>query len=170
MKLKNILYDADILNRSIKRIAHEILENTENPEKLCLVGIKTRGVPFAKRLREAIMKIENIDVPVGTLDITLYRDDLKIISQDEPVISSTEIDFDIEAVAEIFIKDVEKVYPDLIRNYYKLDDVEVNIDNIALKRNWIISGGRPDTKRAAQNLLNDFRVGRLGKLTLDIHE
>ena len=78
--------------------------------------------------------------------------------------------YDIEAVAEIFIKDVEKVYPDLIRNYYKLDDVEVNIDNIALKRNWIISGGRPDTKRAAQNLLNDFRVGRLGKLTLDIHE
>lgn len=106
MKLKNILYDADILNRSIKRIAHEILENTENPEKLCLVGIKTRGVPFAKRLREAIMKIENIDVPVGTLDITLYRDDLKKISQDEPVISSTEIDFDIEGREVILTDDV----------------------------------------------------------------
>ena len=53
---------------------------------------------------------------------------------------------------------------------YKLEDLEVTIDNIALKRNWIVSGGRPDSKRAAQNVLNDFRVGRLGKLTLDIHE
>ena len=106
MKLKNILYDADILNRSIKRIAHEILENTENPEKLCIVGIKTRGVPFAKRLREAIKKIENIDVPVGTLDITLYRDDLKERADEEPVISATEIDFDTEGKEVILTDDV----------------------------------------------------------------
>ncbi len=78
--------------------------------------------------------------------------------------------YDVEAVAEIFIKNVEEVYPDLIRNYYKLEDLDVNIDNIALKRNWIVSGGRADSKRAAQNVLNDFRVGRLGKLTLDVHE
>ena len=78
--------------------------------------------------------------------------------------------YDIEAVAQIFIKDVEKVYPDLIKNYYKLEELDVNIENIALKRNWIVSGGRPDSKRAAQNVLNDFRVGRLGKLTLDIYE
>jgi ribosome biogenesis GTPase A len=78
--------------------------------------------------------------------------------------------YDVEAVAEIFIKNVEEVYPDLIKNYYKLDDEEVNISNIALKRNWIVQGGRPDTKRCAQNLLNDFRTGRLGKLTLDINE
>ncbi len=106
MKLKNILYDAEILNRSIKRIAHEILENTENPEKLCLVGIKTRGVPFAKRLREAIKKIENIDVPVGTLDITLYRDDLKVNTGADPVISGTEIDFDIEGKELVLTDDV----------------------------------------------------------------
>ena len=78
--------------------------------------------------------------------------------------------YDVEAVAQIFIKDVQAVYPDLIKNYYKLEDLEVTIDNIALKRNWIVSGGRPDSKRAAQNLLNDFRVGRLGKLTLDVYE
>ena len=60
MKFKSVLYDADTLNRSIKRIAHEILENTDNPEKLCLVGIKTRGVPFAERLSECIEKIEGI--------------------------------------------------------------------------------------------------------------
>lgn len=78
--------------------------------------------------------------------------------------------YDVEAVAEIFLKTVEEVYPDLIRNYYKLDEDDVNISNIALHRNWIVQGGRPDTKRAAQNVLNDFRVGRLGKLTLDVNE
>ncbi len=78
--------------------------------------------------------------------------------------------YDIEAVAQIFLKDVEAVYPNLIRDYYKLEDMDVTIDNIAIKRNWIVSGGRPDSKRAAQNVLNDFRVGRLGKLTLDVHE
>lgn len=78
--------------------------------------------------------------------------------------------YDVEVVAEIFLKTVEEVYPDLIRNYYKLDEDDVNISNIALHRNWIVQGGRPDTKRAAQNVLNDFRVGRLGKLTLDVNE
>ena len=78
--------------------------------------------------------------------------------------------YDIEAVAEIFVRDVEKIYPNLLKDYYKLEDEEVNIANIALRRNWIVSGGNPDTKRAAQNVLNDFRVGRLGKLTLDVNE
>ena len=78
--------------------------------------------------------------------------------------------YDVEAVASIFIKDVEKIYPNHIREYYKLDDNNVTIENIALKRNWIVQGGKPDTKRCAQNILNDFRTGRLGKLTLDINE
>ena len=78
--------------------------------------------------------------------------------------------YDIEAVAEIFVRDVEKIYPNLLKDYYKLEDEEVNIVNIALRRIWIVSGGKPDTKRAAQNVLNDFRVGRLGKLTLDVNE
>ena len=78
--------------------------------------------------------------------------------------------YDVEAVAEIFVRDVEKIYPNLLKDYYKLEDNEVNIANIALRRNWIVSGGNPDTKRAAQNVLNDFRVGRLGKLTLDVNE
>ena len=78
--------------------------------------------------------------------------------------------YDVEAVAEIFIKNVNEIYPDLIKNYYKLEDEEVNISNIALRRNWIVQGGRADTKRCAQNILNDFRTGRLGKLTLDVNE
>ncbi len=78
--------------------------------------------------------------------------------------------YDVEAVAEIFVRDVEKIYPNLLKDYYKLEDEEVNIANIAFRRNWIVSGGNPDTKRAAQNVLNDFRLGRLGKLTLDVNE
>lgn len=78
--------------------------------------------------------------------------------------------YDVEAVARIFIKDMQKIYPDLLKNYYKLEDEELNIENIALRRNWIVQGGRPDSIRCAQNILNDFRLGRLGKLTLDINE
>ncbi len=78
--------------------------------------------------------------------------------------------YDVEAVADIFIKNINEVYPDLIKNHYNLEAEDVNIENIALKRNWIIQGGKPDTKRCAQNILNDFRTGRLGKLTLDKHE
>lgn len=106
MKLKSVLYDADILNRSIKRIAHEILENTDDIKKLCLVGIKTRGVPFAQRLSRCIYQIENIEVPVGVLDITLYRDDLKEDKQTEPVISGTSIDFDIIGKEVVLTDDV----------------------------------------------------------------
>lgn len=77
--------------------------------------------------------------------------------------------YDVEAVGEIFIRDISKVYPNLIREYYKLEDnEEVSLVNIALKRNWIVQGGRADTKRCAQNILNDFRLGRLGKITLDV--
>lgn len=78
--------------------------------------------------------------------------------------------YDVESVARIFINDAETMYPDLIRNYYKIEDDDLSVENIALKRNWIVQGGKPDIKRAAQNILNDFRVGRLGKLTLDKDE
>ncbi len=75
--------------------------------------------------------------------------------------------YDVEAVAAKFLKTVNEIYPDLIKNYYKIEEEEADIENIALKRSWIIQGGRADTKRCAQNILNDFRTGRLGKLTLD---
>ena len=77
--------------------------------------------------------------------------------------------YDVEAVASKFINDMNNTYPDLLKEYYSLDD-EINIETIALKRNWIVAGAKADTKRAAQNILNDFRVGRFGRLTLDKHE
>ncbi len=78
--------------------------------------------------------------------------------------------YDVEAAASMFITDINQIYPDLLKNYYNLDDNVVTLETIALKRNWIVSGGNPDTKRCAQNILNDFRSGRLGRLTLDIYE
>ncbi len=75
--------------------------------------------------------------------------------------------YDVEMVASAFINDVGKIYPNLIKEYYNLEDEEINIEEIALKRNWLITGAKADTKRCAQNILNDFRVGRLGRLTLD---
>lgn len=74
--------------------------------------------------------------------------------------------YDVEAVAKKFILTLEEVYPGLIKDYYEIQD-EVSLEAIASKRNWLIQGGNPDTKRAAQNILTDFRTGRLGKLTLD---
>ncbi len=78
--------------------------------------------------------------------------------------------YDVEAVASIFIKNLNEMYPDLIKTHYNLENEEINLENIALKRNWLVQGANPDTKRCAQNILNDFRTGRLGKLTLDKNE
>ena len=104
MTFKSLLYDENILGRSLKRIAHEILENSEGSENLCLIGIKTRGVPMAKRLADFIYKIEGVRVPVGILDITLYRDDITPIK--DPVVSESQIDFPIEGKDVILIDDV----------------------------------------------------------------
>lgn len=75
------------MNRAITRIAHEILEKNKTVEDLILVGIKTRGVPFANKIAEKIKQIENKDVPVHILDITLYRDDLTEIDH-MPIVKS----------------------------------------------------------------------------------
>ncbi|QFG68787.1 bifunctional pyr operon transcriptional regulator/uracil phosphoribosyltransferase PyrR [Ornithinimicrobium pratense] len=68
---------SDDIRRGLKRIAHEILEANKGPEGLVLLGIPTRGVPLARRLAEVIQEVEGADVPTGSLDITMYRDDLR---------------------------------------------------------------------------------------------
>ncbi len=105
MKEKAKILDKDTLNRSIVRIAHEILEKNKGTKELCLVGIRNRGAYLAKRLAERIEEIEKEKVLVGVLDITLYRDDLTMIAQ-QPVVHKTEIDFDISDKNVVLVDDV----------------------------------------------------------------
>ena len=90
MKLKTQLLDEVGLNRAIKRISHEIIEHNDGVENIILVGIKTRGVPFAKQIQANLLSLENIMVPVEELDITLYRDDLSQVSE-EPYLNADNI-------------------------------------------------------------------------------
>ena len=80
------------ISRAISRIAHEIVEKNSGCDNLALVGIRTRGVPFAKRLQAKIKSIENVTLQLGILDITLYRDDIQTATT-HPAIKSTEIPF-----------------------------------------------------------------------------
>ena len=105
MKDKAKILDKEAVSRAIMRIAHEILEKNKGTENLCLIGIRNRGVYLAQRLAGCIKKIEDKDVPVGALDITLYRDDLTLISA-QPVVHKTEIDFDINEKTLVLVDDV----------------------------------------------------------------
>ena len=105
MKEKAKILDPDNVKRAITRIAHEILEKNKGVKDLCLVGIRSRGVYLAKRLAECIKEIERADIPVGILDITLYRDDLTLIST-QPVVHKTEIDFEIDEKNLVLVDDV----------------------------------------------------------------
>lgn len=73
---RTVLEPGDI-TRALTRIAHEILERNKGPESLVLLGIPSRGVPLARRIAERISKVEGVEVPVGSLDVTMYRDDLR---------------------------------------------------------------------------------------------
>ncbi|MCK8825326.1 bifunctional pyr operon transcriptional regulator/uracil phosphoribosyltransferase PyrR [Fuchsiella alkaliacetigena] len=103
-------YQKEILNteeieRALTRIAHEILEKNKGLQDLALIGIRTRGAPLAKRVAEKIAEIEGAEVPVGILDITLYRDDLTTIAQ-QPVVHKTEISFDVTGKKIVLVDDV----------------------------------------------------------------
>jgi len=105
VKIKSTVMDKDAIKRTIKRIAHEIIEQNRGLENIYLVGIRSRGVPLANRLAEYMKKIENVEIPVGILDITLYRDDLTTISK-QPVIKGSQIEFEIENTTTILVDDV----------------------------------------------------------------
>ncbi len=97
--------DAPSIERTLTRIAHEILEKNPGVEKLALIGIQTRGVVLAQRLCQAIQKISGRQVPMGILDINLYRDDLTRVAE-QPVIKKTEINFDLEGLTIVLVDDV----------------------------------------------------------------
>ena len=102
---KTSIMDADGIRRALIRIAHEITEKNKGVENVALVGIRTRGVPLAARIADEIQKIENVKVPTGSLDITLYRDDLTTMGYN-PVIHGTEIDFDVTGKHIVLVDDV----------------------------------------------------------------
>jgi len=99
------LMSASEIDRTLVRMAHEILEHTTDQEKLALVGIRRRGVPLAHRLAAKIEAIEGKAVPVGVLDIRLYRDDLSTIAN-QPVLNSTEIPFSLTGLDVVLTDDV----------------------------------------------------------------
>jgi pyrimidine operon attenuation protein/uracil phosphoribosyltransferase len=105
MKEKAKILDQESINRALVRIAHEIVEKNRGIEKLCLMGIRTRGVYLANRLAGHIKNIGGKDIPAGILDITLYRDDLTLIAS-QPVVHKTEIDFDITDMNLVLVDDV----------------------------------------------------------------
>ena len=102
---KNVIMDTDAMRRAIVRIAHEIIERNKGVDNVVLVGIRTRGVPIAERLAAAINEIEKVELPVGMLDITLYRDDLSTLAYN-PICHGTEIDFDLNGKTVILVDDV----------------------------------------------------------------
>lgn len=105
MELKATLMTSEEMTRALKRISHQILEKNQGADNIVFLGIRRRGVPLAKVLAGNIRTIEGREVPVGDLDITLYRDDLSEICPD-PVISGSDIPFDINGKDVILVDDV----------------------------------------------------------------
>lgn len=105
LTFKAQIMDKASFERTLVRIAHQIIEKNHGVENLCLIGIKTRGVPLARRIAENIRVIEGTEIPVGELDITLYRDDLSTIA-DAPVVSSSNIPFPVEGRTVVLVDDV----------------------------------------------------------------
>lgn len=105
MKFKAKIMDEKAINRSITRLSHEIIEKNKGIEDVVLIGIHTRGVPLAKRLASKIKEIENSEVLVASLDITLYRDDLSKID-DNPIVNKSQISIDINDKNIVLVDDV----------------------------------------------------------------
>ena len=105
MKLKTELLDDKSTGRTLTRIAHEIIERNKGVEDIVLIGIKRRGYPLAQRISKAIERIEGVSLPVGSVDITLYRDDLSKVD-DQPIVKSKNLDIAIENKIVILVDDV----------------------------------------------------------------
>ncbi|MEK6526589.1 MAG: bifunctional pyr operon transcriptional regulator/uracil phosphoribosyltransferase PyrR [Nitrospirota bacterium] len=102
---EKLVMDASEVARALTRIAHEILERNKGTQEIALVGIRTGGVHLAHRLARRIQEIERMQVPIGDLDITLYRDDLAI-RKDQPVLRKTSIPFNVSDLKVILVDDV----------------------------------------------------------------
>jgi pyrimidine operon attenuation protein / uracil phosphoribosyltransferase len=106
-----VLLDAEALNRTIARIAHEIVEGNRDLERTALIGIHTRGVPLAQRLRRYIDDFGGVEVAVGTVDITFHRDDVVVRDgqpprHPQPIVRATRLDFPLEGITCVLVDDV----------------------------------------------------------------
>ena len=106
-----VLLDADSLERTLSRIAHEIIERNEDLSRVALVGIHTRGVPLAQRLRRLIEERAGEELPLGTLDITFYRDDVSVRGREaplhpQPLVRETRLEFPLEGMTCVLVDDV----------------------------------------------------------------
>ncbi len=102
---QKIIMTSEDIRRTVARIAHEIIERNKSLSDLILVGMRTRGVPLAKRLATNIKTFEGTDIPVGALDISLYRDDLNSLDL-KPLLNSTQIPINIEGKTVVLVDDV----------------------------------------------------------------
>jgi pyrimidine operon attenuation protein/uracil phosphoribosyltransferase len=102
---KRQLMAPEEIERTLQRLAHEIVEKSGGTSNVVLIGVRRRGVPLANRLAKTIKGFSNVDVPVGTLDITLYRDDLSTVAP-QPVVQSTEIPFVVDDRDIVLVDDV----------------------------------------------------------------
>jgi len=105
VKYKAQIMDEVSVERAIVRIAHQIIEKNHGTDNLCIIGIKTRGIPIAKRLVKAIKSIEGTQIDMGVLDISLYRDDLSTYSPD-PILNATDIPFSVVNKNVVLVDDV----------------------------------------------------------------
>lgn len=103
-KPKAVIMDETAINRALTRIAHEILERNEGCENLAIVGIVTRGDLLAKELVDRIREIEGVDVPLGSLDISFYRDDFQ--THFSPEVHATDIPFDVDGKRIVLVDDI----------------------------------------------------------------
>ena len=105
MEYKATLMSGDDIDRALRRISHQIIEKNRGLDNVCLIGIRTRGVPLARRLQRHIEAIEGVSVPVGELDITLYRDDLSRVGE-LPEVKGSSIGFSVEDKIVVLVDDV----------------------------------------------------------------
>ena len=105
MKCKAQIMDEAALNRALMRISHEITEKNRGVDGVVLVGIRRRGEPIARRIRENIRRIEDAEVPCGSIDIRFYRDDLSVLSE-APQVRRTELPFDVTDKNVVLVDDV----------------------------------------------------------------
>src|SRR5271169_2576123 len=99
------LMSASEIDRTLRRLAHQIVEKSGGTKHLALIGIRRRGVPLAQRIAQAMRGIDGVDVPVGTLDITLYRDDLSKVAP-QAVLQSSDITFGVDGMDLVLVDDV----------------------------------------------------------------